>query len=70
MDNHGNAPYSRVKGSLKPGGRYLMVVGDLWQMLAALWQKPVISASEGDSADAADCYRTLWSWPRPEPCGR
>ena len=34
MDNHGNAPYSRIKGSLKPGGRFLMVIGDLWQMLA------------------------------------
>ena len=36
MDNHGNAPYARVKDSLKPGGRFLMVVGDLWQMLAAI----------------------------------
>jgi NADPH:quinone reductase-like Zn-dependent oxidoreductase len=59
MDCHGNAPYSRVKGSLNPGGRFLMVVGDLWQMISAMWQKPVISASEGDSANAADEYRTL-----------
>ena len=35
MDNHGNAPYARVKDSLQPGGRFLMVVGDLPQMLAA-----------------------------------
>ena len=28
MDNHGNAPYARVKGSLKSGGRFLMVIGD------------------------------------------
>ena len=33
MDNHGNAPYTRVKGSLKPGGRFLMVIGGLGQML-------------------------------------
>ena len=39
MDTHGNAPYARVKGSLQPGGRFLMVVGDLWQMLAASRQK-------------------------------
>ena len=45
MDNHGNAPYARVKGSLKPGGRFLMVIGDLWQMLAASRQKATISAS-------------------------
>jgi NADPH:quinone reductase-like Zn-dependent oxidoreductase len=59
MDTHGNAPYSRVKRSLNPGGRFLMVVGDLPQMIAAVWQKPVISASEGDAADAAGYYRTL-----------
>ena len=61
MDNHGNAPYARVKGSLKPGGRFLMVIGDLWQMLAASWQKPTISASTNDSAMTADGYRTLMS---------
>ena len=59
MDNHGNAPYARVKGSLKPGGRFLMVIGDLWQMLAASRQKAVISSSESDSSGAADNYRTL-----------
>jgi NADPH:quinone reductase-like Zn-dependent oxidoreductase len=59
MDNHGNAPYARVKGSLKPGGRFLMVIGDLWQMLAASRQKAVISSSESDSSSAADDYRTL-----------
>ena len=46
MDTHGNAPYARVKGSLKPGGRFLMVIGGLWQMIAASRQKAVISASE------------------------
>jgi NADPH:quinone reductase-like Zn-dependent oxidoreductase len=61
MDNHGNAPYARVKGSLKPGGRFLMVIGDLWQMLAASRQKAVISGSESDSSITADGYRTLMS---------
>ena len=61
MDNHGNAPYARVKGSLQPGGRFLMVVGDLWQMLAASRQKAVISASRNDSSMTADNYRTLMS---------
>jgi NADPH:quinone reductase-like Zn-dependent oxidoreductase len=59
MDNHGNAPYARVKGSLKPGGRFLMVIGDLWQMVSSLWQKPVISSSRGGFAGAADHYQTL-----------
>src|SRR5512132_2356834 len=53
MDNQGNAPYARVKGSLKPGGRFLMIVGDLWQMLAASRQKAVISGSENDSSITA-----------------
>ena len=61
MDNHGNAPYARVKGSLKPGGRFLMVIGDLWQMLAASRRKAVISGSENDSSITADSYRTLMS---------
>lgn len=61
MDSHGNAPYARVKGSLKPGGRFLMVIGDLWQMLAASWQKATISASASDSSMTAEGYRTLMS---------
>ena len=51
MDNHGNAPYSRVKGSLAPGGRFLMVVGDLWQMIAASRQKAVIGGTPPDACD-------------------
>jgi NADPH:quinone reductase-like Zn-dependent oxidoreductase len=61
MDNHGNAPYARVKGLLQPGGRFLMVVGDLWQMLAASRQKATISAGRNDAAMTADNYRTLMS---------
>jgi len=61
MDNHGNAPYARVKGSLKPGGRFLMVIGDLWQMLAASRRKATISGSEDDAEITADHYRTLMS---------
>jgi NADPH:quinone reductase-like Zn-dependent oxidoreductase len=58
MDNHGNAPYSRIKGSLKPGGRFLMVVGDLWPMIAGAWQKATIG---GSRAVTADDYQTLMS---------
>ncbi len=56
MDNHGSAPLARVKGSLAPGGRYLMVVGDLWQSLSASWQKATIGGTI--SADA-ESFRTL-----------
>jgi NADPH:quinone reductase-like Zn-dependent oxidoreductase len=59
MDNHGNAPYARIKGSLKPGGRFLMVVGDLWPMLAASWQKATISARKNDTSITTDSYQTL-----------
>jgi NADPH:quinone reductase-like Zn-dependent oxidoreductase len=58
MDNHGNAPYSRVKGSLEPGGRLLAVIGDLWQMLAATRRQAVVGGTA--SMNAAD-YRTLMS---------
>jgi NADPH:quinone reductase-like Zn-dependent oxidoreductase len=61
MDNHGNAPYSRVKGSLEPGGRFLMVIGGLGQMIAASWQKATISGTGSDSLFSNDSYRTLLS---------
>lgn len=56
MDNHGTAPYSRIKDSLKPGGRFLMVIGNLGQMLAATRQKATIGGSEMSTAEG---YRTL-----------
>jgi NADPH:quinone reductase-like Zn-dependent oxidoreductase len=58
MDSHGNAPYARVRGSLKPGGRLLMIVGDLREMLAASRRKAVVS---GGAAISAESYRTLMS---------
>ena len=61
MDTHGNAPYKRVKGSLKSNGRFLMVVGSLWQMIAGSRQKATISAGAKDSVNAAEDYRTLMS---------
>ena len=61
MDTQGNAPFTRVKGSLNPGGRFLMIVGDLWQMIAASWQKATISGSDNASLMSADNYQTLMS---------
>ena len=58
MDTHGNAPYKRIKDSLKPGGRFLMVVGDLVETLAASRQKATITGTPGDDA-IAESYRTL-----------
>jgi NADPH:quinone reductase-like Zn-dependent oxidoreductase len=60
MDTHGNAPYKRVKSSLKSGGRFLMVVGSLWQMISGSRQKATISAGTNDVA-GADNYQTLMS---------
>ena len=58
MDTHGNAPYKRIKESLRPGGRFLMVVGNLAETLAATRQKATIAGTA--NADAiADSYRTL-----------
>jgi NADPH:quinone reductase-like Zn-dependent oxidoreductase len=43
VDNVGNVPFSRVKGSLKKGGRLLLVVGTLSDMLLA----PLVSLGSG-----------------------
>ncbi|HEX8803760.1 MAG TPA: NAD(P)-dependent alcohol dehydrogenase [Acidimicrobiales bacterium] len=61
MDAHGSAPYGRVKGSLAPGGRFLMVVGDLWQTLAAMRQDAVVGSNENDAAITGGAYGTLMS---------
>ena len=53
MDNHGNAPYARVKHMLVPDGRFLMVIGNLWQMIEAKWTKQVIE-SGNDSGQAVN----------------
>jgi NADPH:quinone reductase-like Zn-dependent oxidoreductase len=58
MDTHGNAPYARVKNSLQPGGRFLMVVGDLFQTAAATWQRATIG---GTGKVTGETYRTLMS---------
>jgi NADPH:quinone reductase-like Zn-dependent oxidoreductase len=49
MDTHGNTPYSKVKRVLKPGGRFLMVIGDLAQMVAGARHRNVIAGSENDN---------------------
>jgi NADPH:quinone reductase-like Zn-dependent oxidoreductase len=51
MDTHGNAPYARIKGSLAPEGRFLMVVGNLWQNLGASLRKNVVGGTAGTNAD-------------------
>jgi NADPH:quinone reductase-like Zn-dependent oxidoreductase len=58
MDTHGNAPYTRVKGLLKPGGRFLMVVGNLFQIVASTWQRATIG---GTGKVTGESYRTLMS---------
>jgi NADPH:quinone reductase-like Zn-dependent oxidoreductase len=58
MDAHGNAPYARVRESLRPDGRFLMVVGDLFQTVAATWQRATIG---GTSKVSGEVYRTLMS---------
>jgi NADPH:quinone reductase-like Zn-dependent oxidoreductase len=59
MDNVGNAPYARVRQLLKPSGRFLMVIGDLPQMLAAARRKNVVSPSQADAAFNARYYQLL-----------
>ncbi len=59
MDNVGNAPYSRIRHLLKPGGRFLMVIADLPQMLAAMGRKAVVSAGPENDVFSAGYFRLL-----------
>lgn len=60
MDNVGNAPYARSKRALKPGGRFLLVIGNLPQMISSGFRKNVISSSMDDKeAVNAAVYRRL-----------
>jgi NADPH:quinone reductase-like Zn-dependent oxidoreductase len=43
---------------LKPGGRFLMVVGDLSQTVASTWQRATIG---GTTKVSGESYRTLMS---------
>jgi NADPH:quinone reductase-like Zn-dependent oxidoreductase len=60
MDNHGNAPFARIKSSLKPGGRFLLVIFEsLWSFVSAKWNKQVVEVSENDSAFSSETYAHL-----------
>lgn len=50
MDNHGNAPYRRIKYLLKPGGRFLMVIGNMYEMIAGKFTAAVVNADDVDDA--------------------
>ena len=60
MDNVGNAPFSRARASLKSGGRFLMVIGNLPQLIGANFQRQVVGAAADDAeAITAEVYRFL-----------
>lgn len=59
MDNVGNAPLARVKRALKPGGRFLLVIGGLGQMLGAAFSKAVVTAGPPKEAVTARVYAEL-----------
>ena len=60
MDTVGNAPFSRARRSLKPGGRFLMVIGDLLQMIKGRFQKGVVGSAAKDSdVITAEVFRLL-----------
>jgi NADPH:quinone reductase-like Zn-dependent oxidoreductase len=50
MDNHGNAPYARVRHLLAPGGRFLLVIGDLSQMIGAAFTRAVVMGNDSKLA--------------------
>lgn len=50
MDNVGTAPFSRAKTVLRPGGRFLMVIGDLPLMLEAPFNHRIVTGGSHDGA--------------------
>jgi NADPH:quinone reductase-like Zn-dependent oxidoreductase len=60
MDTVGNAPFSRARSSLAADGRFLMVAGNLPQLLAAGFHRQVVSATASESdLMTAENYRFL-----------
>jgi NADPH:quinone reductase-like Zn-dependent oxidoreductase len=60
MDNHGNAPFSRVKGSLKPDGKQLMVIFEkLSTFAAAKRNEQVVEIAQDDDAWSSETYAQL-----------
>ncbi len=61
VDIAGTAPYARSKGSLKDGGRLLLVLADLPQSLAALWRNATSRHRlvAGPASEKAEDVRTL-----------
>lgn len=53
MDTHGNATFARIKDVLAAQGRFLMVIGDLFQTIESTWQKQVV-ASGSDASEAVN----------------
>jgi NADPH:quinone reductase-like Zn-dependent oxidoreductase len=60
MDTVGNAPYARVKASLSPEGRFLMVIGNLGPMIRSRFQDAVVgSAADDTELFTAEAFRRL-----------
>jgi NADPH:quinone reductase-like Zn-dependent oxidoreductase len=57
MDNHGNAPYPRIKHLLKPGGRFMMVI--LANLRELLRRRPDIVSVSGNTAVTAESYAEI-----------
>jgi NADPH:quinone reductase-like Zn-dependent oxidoreductase len=60
MDNHGNAPYPRIKHLLNPGGRFLMVI--LANIREMVRRRPDIVTVTGNSAITAESYAEIMGW--------
>lgn len=57
MDNHGNAPFPKIRHLLKPGGRFLMVI--LANLREMLRRDPAIVSISDDSPNTAANQRAL-----------
>jgi NADPH:quinone reductase-like Zn-dependent oxidoreductase len=59
MENHGNAQYHRVKHLLAPNGRFLLVIGDLRQMIQSPWAKQMVTGNQKGEAITPESFAEI-----------
>lgn len=59
MDNHGNAPFARVRHLLVPGGKFLQVIGDLGEMITGKFTRQVVGSGKDSDMVSAAVYGEL-----------
>ncbi len=59
MDNHGSLPFAKAKTLLKPGGRFLMVMAGMKDLLVGGFNKTIVAAGSGKPPVVRQRFETL-----------